>query len=639
MNDLPVWVLTGGTPIDSSQSIIDNEGFSANPVEAPGDFTNRLISESSPYLLQHAHNPVDWYPWGEEAFRKAKEEDKPIFLSIGYSTCHWCHVMERESFENDRIASLLNGDFISIKVDREERPEIDDLYMKAVQMMTGQGGWPMSVFITPGGLPFFGGTYFPPEEKYGRPGFTDILTSISKIWNNDRKKIEDYSGKMRDGLISINDSEKKTVISGSLLADFLSNMKDSFDPESGGFRGAPKFPQPAHISLLLKIWKRDDDPDALRMAESTLKAIMRGGIYDHIGGGFHRYSTDSKWLIPHFEKMLYDQALMAKVYIEAFQVTKNKEFARVARETLDYILRDMTDINGGFFSAEDADTKGAEGTFYAWSPIEIIDALGAEDAAVFNNYYNVTREGNFEDGLTILNITGSTDALAEQTGNDPSRVQSILAAGRSTLLERRSLRERPMVDDKIITAWNGLMISAMAFTGGALGEKRYTEAAGRAARFLLDHSFEDGRLMRYYRDGKTRGLGVLDDYAFLLLGLIDLYQATLDSSWLKEASILAGKMTALFYDDKNGGFFLTGSDTDVILVRDKPAYDGAIPCGNSVAALDLLRLGRLLFDEHLSEEGEKTLEAFSWRAERSPASLPVMLGAVDYYLGPPGKSL
>ena len=597
-------------------------------------YTNRLIQESSPYLQQHAHNPVGWYPWGNEAFEQAQKEDKPIFLSIGYSTCHWCHVMERESFEDEQIAKIMNEHFVSVKVDREHRPDVDEIYMNAVVMMTGSGGWPLSVFLTPEGKPFYGGTYFPPRDAYGRTGFERILLSVAEAWKNRRQELVGSAAKMSELLQSPAGPTEKSNLSPEILDEAFTSFRNSFDAINGGFGAAPKFPQPANLSMLLSYWHRTADNQALNMVEKTLDAMAAGGIYDHIGGGFHRYSTDAGWLVPHFEKMLYDQALLSKVYLQAYQITKKERYAQIAREIFDYVLRDMTDQSGGFYSAEDADSEGREGTFYLWDPKQTASVLNEEQARLFNAYYGVTDEGNFEEGKTILNVTTSNQQLQKQFHKNQAEIENTLAVARTRIFQERSKRIRPHRDEKIITAWNGLMISSLAYGGAVLEEKKYTEAAGRSTEFISSTLHKNGRFMRYYRNGRVVQKAFLDDYAFTALALLDLYEATFDTKWLIEARSLTSRMIEFFADTENGGFFLTGNDGEKLIARTKPGPDGVIPSGNSVAALVLLKLGRLTMDQHFTELGEKVLEAFSQQLARAPAYSSVMVTALAFRLGP-----
>ncbi len=603
-------------------------------IMAEHKYTNRLIIETSPYLLQHAHNPVDWYPWGKEAFERAKKEGKPVFLSIGYSTCHWCHVMERESFENEQIAGIMNKYFISIKVDREQRPDIDGIYMNAVQMMTGSGGWPLSVFLTPEGKPFFGGTYFPPKDIYGRPGFERVLLSIADAWKNRRQELVDSSHKISEVLASLTGPTEKETLTPDMLEAGFDYFRATFDATNGGFGPAPKFPQPTNLSMLLSYWYRTNDKLALQMVEKTLDAMAKGGIYDHIGGGFHRYSTDGRWLVPHFEKMLYDQALLSKVYLQAYQVTGNKKYAAIAREIVDYVLRDMTDPEGGFYSAEDADSEGKEGAFYVWDPEQIKTILDKEDAEIFEAYYGVTDKGNFEEEKTILNIAVSTAQLEKKFQKDHTELMDILSNARSKIFSKRVKRTRPHRDDKIITAWNGLMISSMAYGGAVLQEEKYTKAAEQAAKFILNALHKKGRLMRYYRQGQAIELAFLDDYAFTILGLLDLYGASFETGWLIDATMLAEEMLKLFADNEQGGFFLTGKDSEKLITRIKPSTDGVIPSGNSAAAFALLKLGKLTMNQCFTEQGAKVLESFSQQLKQSSAYSSEMLSALNFWLGP-----
>jgi uncharacterized protein YyaL (SSP411 family) len=604
----------------------------ANAVE--NKYTNRLIEETSPYLLQHAHNPVDWLPWGNEAFERAQKEDKPIFLSIGYSTCHWCHVMERDSFEDEDIAEIMNEHFVSVKVDREQRPDVDEIYMNAVAMMTGSGGWPLSVFLTSEGKPFYGGTYFPPHDSYGQPGFERVLLSIAEAWKNRRQELVGSAAKMSELLQSPASPIGNSNLSTEILDNAFTSFQSVFDAVNGGFGTAPKFPQPINLSVLLDYWHRTADNEAMNMVEKTLDAMAAGGIYDHIGGGFYRYATDAQWLVPHFEKMLYDQALLSKVYLQAYQTTRQERYAQIAREIFDYVLRDMTDPTGGFYSAEDADSEGREGTFYLWDPEQTASILNEEQARLFNAYYGITNEGNFEECKTILNITTSMKQLEKEFQKNQTAIENILRTARTRIFQERSKRIRPHRDEKIITAWNGLMISSLAYGGAVIDEEKYIEAARRSAEFILSTLRQNGRLMRYYRDGQVVEKAFLDDYAFIAMALLDLYEATFDVKWLIEAKSLCNEMIELFADMERGGFFLNGKDSEKLIARTKPGSDGAIPSGNSVAALVLLKLGRLTLDQHFNELGGKVLETFSQQLERAPAYSSAMLRALDFRLGP-----
>ncbi|HSG27258.1 MAG TPA: thioredoxin domain-containing protein, partial [Candidatus Krumholzibacterium sp.] len=586
---------------------------------------NRLVEENSPYLLQHSGNPVDWYPWTEEAFDKAKEEDKPVFVSIGYSTCHWCHVMERESFENEAIAGILNDRFISVKVDREERPDIDDCYMKAVTAITGSGGWPLTVFLTPGGEPFFGGTYFPPEDRYGRPGFRRILLDIADSWENDRSGVDGLAGRIC-GVYSGCDGEKKvrSLDASKLTEDAYRGIVSVFDGENGGFGIAPKFPQPAYLSLLLRQWYRTGSEEAMSMFRQSLDHMAAGGIRDHLGGGFHRYTVDASWTVPHFEKMLYDQALLAQAYTQAFVATGEPLYEKVARSILDYVIRDMSGKDGGYFSAEDADSGGMEGGFYLWTPREIEDVLGRERGRAFASLYGVTEGGNFEEGRSILDIAGIDGLGQPERSRMLRRIEEETGEQRIALLERRNSRERPFLDDKMITAWNGLMISAMASAGNVFKERRYIESAIHAAAFVRSSMHGGGKLRRYSRNGIATGSPFLDDYAFMALGFIDLYRATSEKVHLSRAEELAEIMIRDFADDTCGGFYLSDLVRDDVPgrlpVRMKPHHDGALPSANSVAAEVLHGLGELLDEELYRELAYGTVQAFSDPLEESPAA-------------------
>ncbi len=610
--------------------------------------SNRLIKEKSPYLLQHAHNPVDWFPWGEEAFAQAAREDKPIFLSIGYSTCHWCHVMERESFEDPEVARIMNEQFISIKVDREERPDVDQLYMQAVMAIAGQGGWPLSVFLTPDRKPFFGGTYFPPESRWGQPGFKDLLRGIAHGWAQKRQELL-TSG---EAILQVLQEQQKRQVPGQVpLADLsraaYEQFAASYDETFGGFEPAPKFPRAHALSFLLRYGKRFKEPHPLEMVEKTLKEISAGGITDHLGGGFHRYSTDAQWHLPHFEKMLYDQAILARAYLETAQVTGEKEYADAAREIFGYLLREMTDAQGGFYSAEDADspvsdTELKEGAFYIWSQAELEQLLGPERSRIFGFLYGAQSEGNVRhdptgefEGKNILHRAHTRAEAAAQFKVSEQEVDRAAAESKKILFEARGKRPRPHLDDKILTDWNGLMISSMAFGSRVLGEPKYAQAAQRAAQFILDRLVrKDGRLLHRYRDGEPGILGTLEDYAFFIHGLIDLYEATFQTRYLAETKRLTQEMVRLFWDERQGGFFLTGTDAEQLLLRQKELYDGAIPSGNSVAALDLLRVGRLTVNDSLEKKAQLLFETFAGQVAMNPSAYPQLLIALDFALGP-----
>ncbi len=599
-------------------------------------FTNHLINQKSPYLLQHAYNPVDWYPWGEEAFAKAKKEDKPILLSIGYSTCHWCHVMEEESFEDPKTAELMNRNFVSIKVDREERPDIDSVYMNYVMATTGSGGWPMTVFLTPDKKPFYGGTYFPPADRYGTPGFPTLLQSLAEAWKNKRNEIT-KSAESAAAFLNQEHGAGTQSLNEEVFFSFFERMKAGFDAEHGGFGHAPKFPRSHALSLLLRYWKRSGNAAALQMAEKTLDAMARGGMYDQLGGGFHRYSTDSQWRLPHFEKMLYDQALLSRTYLEAYQATHRENYAKIAREILDYVLSQMTSPEGGFYSAEDADSvdpenlkKKREGAFFVWRKSEIEKCLTPEEAEVFIRHYGVLENGNVSQdpqgefaGKNVLYVTNAgVGALREAPLHD----------ARQKLLKVRSARPAPHLDDKILADWNGLMISSFAFASRVLNEPRYRAAAVKAGEFIETHL--QAPLRHRYRDGETAIDGNLNDYAFVIYGYISLYEATFDVKWLNEAQKLAHEMIDQFWDKSQGGFFLTAHGAEVLIARPKEIYDGAVPSGNSIAALDLRLLERMTEEKQFGEMAQKVLQTFSAQVSAEPTGYPQMLMALDTAIGP-----
>ena len=610
----------------------------------PPKHRNRLADETSPYLLQHAGNPVDWYPWGDEAFEAAKAQDKPVFLSIGYSACHWCHVMERESFENEAIAALMNENFISIKVDREERPDVDQIYMAAVQALTGHGGWPMSVFLTPDGRPFYGGTYFPPADRQGMAGFPRVLQSVARAYTERRDEIDAAAGSMTEqlkGLGQIPGAEAavdaEAIDAGAIDAAALALSK-SHDPTHGGFGDAPKFPHPMDIRLLLRHQRRAGNPHSLHVARLTLDKMAGGGIYDHLGGGFARYSTDARWLVPHFEKMLYDNALLASTYIEAFQVTKSEEYARVARETLDYVLDRMTAPEGGFYSTEDADSEGVEGKYYVWTLDEVRQALGPDRSKAFAAAYDVTPAGNWE-GSTILNRAKSPAEVAKELGRDEADLRDELAESRRTLLEIREQRIPPAKDTKVLASWNGLMIAAMAEGSTALGEPRYLEAARNASRFILDRMRDPaGRLLHSFKDDRARFNGYLDDYANLADGLTRLFEVGGGPEWIFEAIGLAERMLDEFRDEADGSFFYTGTDHETLIARPKEAIDNATPSSNAMAATALLRLAALTGRADFEKAGSEALEAAKGLIARAPTAAGQSLIALDFRLGPPREA-
>lgn len=608
---------------------------------------NLLAGEKSPYLLQHKDNPVAWRPWGAAAFEEARRLGKPVFLSIGYSTCHWCHVMAHESFENDEIATQMNEHFINIKVDREERPDVDRLYMAFVQATTGSGGWPMSVWLTPDGKPFFGGTYFPPESRYGRAGFPDILRQISRLWRDDRPRIEAEGTRVVDALQEMNAGENDPAFpAGELpLAQGYERFASAFDQEEGGFGGAPKFPRPSTLNFLLRYAGRADltnGQHALQMALFTLRKMAGGGMRDHLGGGFHRYSVDRYWHVPHFEKMLYDQAQLVVSYTEAWQITRDEGFARIARETADYVLREMTHPGGGFYSAEDADSllvhgrpEHAEGAFYVWTYEEIIQSLGIEAGEEFCRHYGVAPGGNSPpESDPQGEFQGKNILIQREPGDSDS-----LAASRAALFHLRAARPRPHLDDKILTAWNGLMISALATAGAALQEPAYIAAATKAAAFVESHLTRDGGLRRSWREGASDIPGFAEDYAFLIQGLIDLYEATLEEVWIERAMRLQAMQDDLFWDEKGGSYFSSPAGDPLIAVRLKDDYDGAEPSANSISALNLLRLARMTHDGCQEEKARRILAAHRVQIAQAPTAVPQMLVALDLALSAPAQAV
>ena len=606
-------------------------------------YTNRLFLESSPYLLQHAHNPVSWYPWGDEAFETARRLDRPVLLSVGYSTCHWCHVMEEESFDDEEIARYLNENYVVVKVDREERPDVDAVYMSAVQALTGGGGWPMTVWLTPDRKPFHGGTYFPARDgdRGARVGFLTLLRQLKEAYVYQREKVAGFSARLADGIRETlaPDPGARGLPDPPLLEKAVSYYRSRFDSTHGGVSGAPKFPSNLPVRFLLRQHRRTQDADVLHMATLTLEKMAGGGMYDHVGGGFHRYSTDERWLVPHFEKMLYDNALLAVAYLEGYQATGREEFARVVREILRYVERDMTSPEGAFYSATDADSltpAGAreEGWFFTWTPDEIQAVLGRERARVVRACYGVTSGGNFE-GRSILHVPRLLPEVARELGLPVESVHAVVEEARDVLYAARAKRPPPLRDEKILAAWSGLMISAHARAALALGDERYARRAARAADFVLTRMRQEGRLLRSYKDGKARHNGYLDDYAFLISGLLDLYEATGEAHWLEEAIGLDDTLEKLFEDERHGGYFMTSDDHESLLAREKPAYDGAEPSGNSVQALNLMRLHEWTTDDRYRRRAERTLVAFGERIARAPAALSEMLLAVDFHLDTP----
>jgi uncharacterized protein YyaL (SSP411 family) len=605
--------------------------------------TNRLGRESSPYLRQHATNPVDWYPWGHEALERARRLDRPIFLSVGYSACHWCHVMEHESFEDPEIARILNDNFVCIKVDREERPDLDQIYMAAVQMLTGQGGWPMSVFLTPDLRPFTGGTYFPPDDRYGRPGFRRILIMLADAWRTRRAEIDQAAGEITEHLQAFGRLEPGA---GELTADLLRQaahrLGRAADRSHGGFGSAPKFPHPMDLRVLLRAWRRFGDEDALHIVRLTLDRMAMGGIYDHLGGGFARYSTDARWLVPHFEKMLYDNALLTVCYLEAYQASGEPFYREVVEETLAWVMRDMTSPEGPFYSTLDADSEGEEGKYYVWTEEEIERVLGKEDAALFCSVYGVEPDGNWEDphhpggAKNILHRTKTFEQCARLYGTPEPQLREFLSRARARLLEVRGWRVPPGKDDKVLTSWNGLMIAAFALAAQVLDRPAYAAAAARAADFLLTRlRGPDGRLLRTWSAGSQPKLnGYLEDYAYLIDALVTLYEATFDARWIREALALADVMVEQFWDPAEGGFFYTGRDHEALIARGKDPHDNATPSGNAMAVTGLLRLVKLTGRADLGDKAEATLRLYRGLLSSQPAAAGQMLIALDFRLGP-----
>ena len=596
--------------------------------------SNLLANESSPYLLQHAHQPVEWRPWGAEALAAAKAQDKPIFLSIGYSACHWCHVMAHESFDDPEIARLLNESFISIKVDREERPELDQIYMEAVQMMTGHGGWPLSVFLTPDLEPFYGGTYWPPEPRGGMPGFKQVVAAVAEAWKHRRREAVQQAKRLTELLSQPLVSGGASPLSPRVLEQAEAALRRSFDPVFGGFGNAPKFPHPIDLRFLLTRWFHTRSPATLAMVKTTLDKMAAGGMYDQLGGGFHRYSVDAQWLVPHFEKMLYDNALLARCYLEAWQATGEAEYARIARETLDYVLRDMTDPVGGFYSSEDADSEGHEGLFYLWTPTEIRRLLGDEAARVFCYVHDVTEEGNFE-GRNILSRPKTLAQCARLLQCDEAELTAVVEDGRRKLFEFRAQRVRPGRDDKVLASWNGLMIDALARAGAALGEPRYLEAAERAANFILTQMRQDnGRLWHTWRQGRASVDGLLEDYASMAEALVTLYEADFDERWIDAALEMADVLLSRFADPEEGGFFTAPPDHPSLLVRKKDWIDSSVPSGSGLAASAMARLARLTGREDCRKATEAALLAASPMMEQMPLAVGQMLLLAQTFLEP-----
>ena len=607
---------------------------------------NRLIFEKSPYLLQHAYNPVDWYPWSPEAFKKAEDEDKPIFLSIGYSTCHWCHIMEKESFEDAEVAELLNDAFVCIKVDREERPDLDSVYMRVCQQLTGSGGWPLNIIMTPDKKPFFAATYIPGKSRFGQTGMKELIPRVKELWTRRRNELLESAVKVTELLQETEKTSHETSATEELGASTLDEayfqLSQNFDDGNGGFGNAPKFPSPHNLTFLLRYWKRTSERKALEMAEKTLKTMRQGGIYDQLGFGFHRYSTDAEWLVPHFEKMLYDQAMLTMAYAEAYQATGDEEFKQTARETITYVLRDMTNPAGGFYSAEDADSEGEEGKFYLWTEEEIRQQLPEDQADFAITTFDIEKQGNFEDALTgkrtgknILHMEKPPAQIAMDTHQSVRDVQKRLDHVRNTLFDARQKRIRPGRDDKILADWNGLMVAALSKAAQVFNELEYAKAAKRAADFILKNMCDSQkRLYHRYREGEAKVTGFLADYAFFVWGLIELYETLFDAEYLQRAVELTETLMKHFWDEHQGGFYLTPDDADVTLVRDKEIYDGALPSGNSVACLNLIRLAHMTDETQYEQKAAQLLRSFSNPISRAPSACTQLMSALDFAIGP-----
>ena len=603
---------------------------------------NRLISEKSPYLLQHADNPVEWYPWGTEAFKKAQAENKPIFLSVGYSTCHWCHVMAHESFEDEEVAKLMNEAFVSIKVDREERPDIDSIYMSVCQMLTGSGGWPLTIIMAPDKKPFFAATYIPRENSFGRIGMLDLIPRIQEVWKSRQDEIRKSTQQITTALTRASHDVPGETLGKDILVLAHAQLAQRFDRQHGGFGTAPKFPTPQNLSFLLRYWRRSGDEHIVSMVENTLKAMRQGGIYDHIGFGFHRYSTDAEWLLPHFEKMLYDQALLAIAYTEAYQANGKVEYRQTAQEVFSYVLRDLRDPDGGFYSAEDADSEGEEGKFYLWNEDEIRSTLGKDEADVFIKAFNIKKGGNFleeatgrETGRNILYFEKTIAELAPDFQMSEERLRALLDKSRQKLFRVREKRVHPHKDDKILTDWNGLIIAALAKGAQVFDKPEYAEAARHALHFILDQlRTSDGMLLHRYRDGEAAIKANLDDYAFLIWGMLELYEATFETALLQTALELHRILIKHFWDRNNGGFFFTPDDAEDLLVRKKNIYDGAVPSGNSVAMLNLLRLGRITADPDFEKKAKEIGKAFHNQVKDFPSAHTQLMVALDFAIGP-----
>ena len=597
--------------------------------------TNRLINETSPYLLQHAHNPVDWFPWGDEAFVEAQAKKKPILLSIGYSACHWCHVMEHESFENEKIAALMNELFVSIKVDREERPDLDEIYMSAVQMLTGRGGWPMTMFLTPERKPFYGGTYFPPEDRGGMPGFPRILMGVNQAFRERPADVEKSVTQILSALQRMSESaQSEKAFSPNVIADGAANIASAYDSDNGGLGQAPKFPNAGVYELFLRHYHHSQSDRYLEMVAHTLTKMAQGGIYDHVGGGFHRYSVDAKWLVPHFEKMLYDNAQLVRIYSQLFTITANPLFKTVVNETCRYLLREMLHPEGGFYSTQDADSEGEEGRFFVWAADEINRIIGEDAGEIFGRIYDVSEYGNFEE-RNILHPILTIEQASKYFRKDQSEIEQLINAAKEKLFIEREKRSKPFRDEKIITAWNGLMLSGFAEAMKISPRDEYTEATKRTIEFIFTKLFRDGFLLHTYKDGKAKLLGYLDDYAFLAVGLLDVYEVLFDRSLLDRSIELCEIMLREFWDDKDGGFFYTGDSHEQLISRAKPIFDASIPSGNAMATQLLLRLHHITGREEYRERAEKVLRAYYDAMESQPFGFAHLLCALDFYLTKP----
>jgi uncharacterized protein len=597
--------------------------------------SNRLIHEISPYLLQHAHNPVDWYPWGPEALARARAENKPILLSIGYSACHWCHVMEHESFEDEQIAALMNQLFVSIKVDREERPDLDHIYQHVVQILTGQGGWPLTMFLTPQQEPFYGGTYFPPDDRYGRPGFPRVMQAVAEAYHSRPADVVKSVEQIREALQKLATVEESP---GALRPDVLEHaaraMANHVDMVHGGFGTQPKFPNPSNVEFLLRFWRVTGNENFLNMVQFTLQKMASGGIYDQLGGGFHRYATDSHWLVPHFEKMLYDNAQLLPLYLALYQSTGEVFYARVARETLEYVTREMQHPEGGFYATQDADSEGEEGKFFVWTKAEV-DAVLGEDARLFCRYYDVTEAGNWEHGRNILHLTVSLEQLARMFTQDVDTVRARIEAAKAKLFAVREQRVKPFRDEKVLTAWNGLMVSGMVYAYTVLGDQGALQAARDALAFLQRHMLRDGRLLSVFKDGQAKLNGYLDDYAFLASALLDMFEATFERPYFDLAETLTATMLEEFWDEAQGGFFFTGKSHEALISRTKSAFDQAIPSGTAVATRNLLRLYHYTGRADYLQRAERVLQLFKGYLEQQPFGVGSLLNTLDFSLHKP----